>query len=82
MRIQAAISAYAPDANRSSASLRNSKKDDAVSVHKKDRVEISTEAQRRLAMVKQRIERGYYEKEAVIDDISDKLSGVLESLES
>lgn len=85
MRIETIISAYAPDAKRPSAVSRHDKSENAskTATHaKKDRVEISGEAQRRLDLIKNRIDRGYYQKSAVLEDISDKLSGVMESLDS
>lgn len=82
MRIEALLSTYSPDALRPGES-RSSKGrvDRAMNSEKKsDRVEISEEARKRLDRVKQRILKGYYDSDAVADDISDKLSGVIESL--
>jgi len=82
MRIEALLSAYSPDAMRpgESRASRGRSAQASGSAHKNDRIEISDEARKRLDRVRQRIQNGFYDKDAVADDISDKLSGVIESL--
>ena len=81
MRIEGIIAAYSP-ASLKRASGASSGRDGASgsSARKFDSVQISEEARQRLDKVRQRIERGYYNSDSVRDDISDKLSGVLNEI--
>lgn len=85
MRIEGLLAAYSPETLRSPAGGRRVSdkggESSPTTQRKGDIVQISEEARRRLERVRQRIEGGYYNSESVTEDISDKLSGVLDRLE-
>lgn len=76
MRIDAAIQSYlTPEKSQNSqGAKRISSVDKSPKKTQSDRVEISPEAQDRIARVKARIDAGYYNSTEVNDDISEKLS--------
>lgn len=86
MKIAAILHAYAPQelkaqTGASKAPAKGS--GEAASASRKstrDTVEISSEGKRRLAHIQSRIDAGYYNSSAVADDISDKLTKVLDEL--
>ncbi len=86
MKIEQTLQAYAAVATQvrsgAHASPSRASSDNSVPVRKtsRDTVEISAEGKRRLSMIQNRIDSGYYHSSAVTDDISDKLSKVLDSL--
>lgn len=84
MRIEALIATYSPESLRSSSgesrSARARGNSESVSSKKADSVQISPEARKRLERVQQRITQGFYNSESVAEDITDKLSGVLNDI--
>jgi len=82
MRIEGLMAAYSPDTLRSSSGSRIAKDRQSANptAKSKDSVEISEEARKRLERVKNRINRGFYDSESVAEDISDKLSSVLDDI--
>jgi len=81
MRIEGIIASYSPETLRSPAGgARSSKERTGSSNTPKDSVEFSPEARKRLERVLGRIDKGFYNSDSVREEISDKLSGVLDEL--
>lgn len=83
MRIEGIIAAYSPESVRNSASASRGIRERSATeggVRRKDSVEISDAARKHLEKVRSRIEHGFYNSDSVADDISDKLTGVLDEM--
>jgi len=83
MKINAVLQAYAAPALLSGTPSKAPAKsaNEAMPTQRRgDSVEISSEGKRRLAHIQGRIESGYYNSPAIADDISDKLSKVLDDI--
>jgi len=82
MRIEGIIANYSPAVLRNSAGGARSSKDrpNESTSTRKDSVQISDEARKHLERVRGRIERGFYNSDSVKEEISDKLSGVLNEI--
>lgn len=84
MSLISAIKAYAPIPKTEPPQVRSSggRKPDSAKTPSlpKDSVEISSEAHNRLARIQNRIQAGYYNSNAIAEDISDKLTKVLNDI--
>lgn len=84
MSLISAIKAYAPipksEPSKVSSSSGRKQESAKTLTFPKDSVEISSEAQNRLARIQHRIQAGYYNSSAIAEDISDKLTKVLNEM--
>ncbi len=82
MKIAAILNAYMPASAQGPKACAKGSGETQTTPRKptSDTVEISSEGKRRLARIQSRIDAGYYNSPAVTDDISDKLSKVLDEI--
>lgn len=83
MRLSSIQSAYsARELQLPVKAVRASEKEaPAAKTTKKDKVELSSEGMSRLEKIQQKVKSGYYNNEAVNEDISDKLSKLFNEME-
>ena len=82
MKIAAILNAYMPASAPGPKACAKGSGETQTAPRKpaSDTVEISSEGKRRLARIQSRIDAGYYNSPAVTDEISDKLSKVLDEI--
>ncbi|HSQ42952.1 MAG TPA: hypothetical protein VLM37_11795 [Fibrobacteraceae bacterium] len=80
MRIEGLIAAYSAETIQGCGSNGRTKGRSGTSAGKSDSVQISEEARKKLDRIRKRLNDGFYDSESVAEDISDKLSGVLDQL--